>query len=326
MRTQAFSFVTCLSLLLAAQGTAEAQEASRAQALFDEGRRLMAEGRYADACPKLAASQKLDPGAGTLMNLASCYEKNRQLASAWATFREASSAARVSNHPDWEVAARTRADQLEPDLPRLTVIVPPDARLDGLVIDRDGRDLDTAEWDAASPIDTGGHTIRARAPGKLPWSTRVNVDGAGARAEVTIPRLESAPEDAKAARSERPSDAAPRAEWSSQRVLGIVLASAGAAGLAAGGVLGLVARANHDAALGYCNAARQCERRGLELDETASAQADASTIAFVAGGALVLGGAVVYLTGPRSKRSAARPLHLSFGAPGRVGVNLGGSF
>src|SRR4051794_31792523 len=88
---------------------AHAQDASRAQALFDDGRRLMNEGHYAEACPKLAASQKLDPGAGTLLNLATCYEKNSQFASAWATFKEAAAASHSSGHADWETAARGRA-------------------------------------------------------------------------------------------------------------------------------------------------------------------------------------------------------------------------
>src|SRR5436305_1863991 len=92
-------------------GAVWAQDVTGAQALFEEGRRLMAAGKYAEACPKLAASQKLDPGAGTLLNLASCYEKAGQNASSWATFKEAAAAARQSGHADWEKAAREKAAQ-----------------------------------------------------------------------------------------------------------------------------------------------------------------------------------------------------------------------
>src|SRR5690348_15501816 len=64
-----------------------------AEALFSEGRRLMASGDYAAACEKFAASQKHDPGLGTSLNLADCYEKSGRTASAWAEFRDAASAA-----------------------------------------------------------------------------------------------------------------------------------------------------------------------------------------------------------------------------------------
>lgn len=121
-------------------------------------------------------------------------------------------------------------------------------------------------------------------------------------------------------------DDAPRREGGSQRLLGIVVASAGGLGLATGVVLGLFAKSTHDEALGYCNAARQCDQRGIDLDETASSQADASTIALVVGATLVAGGGVLYLTAPRARQSASKTLRVSVGGPGQIRVNVGGTF
>ena len=84
----ALSAVIFTPRVAAAQG-----DKATAEALFAEGRRLMSSGDYKTACPKFAASQKLDPGLGTSLNLADCYEKLGKTASAWAEFRDAAAAA-----------------------------------------------------------------------------------------------------------------------------------------------------------------------------------------------------------------------------------------
>ena len=95
-----------------------------AEALFREARALMEEGKYAEACPKFRDSQRLDPGVGTLLNLARCYELNGQTASAWSRYGEAAAAARDAGQEGREQHAREQAARLEPTLSRIVLVVP----------------------------------------------------------------------------------------------------------------------------------------------------------------------------------------------------------
>src|SRR5262245_45036936 len=110
------ALATAALLTCARPRDARAQGASReasAQAVFEDAKKLMAKGDYAAACPKFADSQQLDPAPGTQFNLANCYEKNGQTASAWATFKSAAASYKAHNRPDWETKARDRATALE---------------------------------------------------------------------------------------------------------------------------------------------------------------------------------------------------------------------
>jgi tetratricopeptide (TPR) repeat protein len=127
-----------LSFLVTLPVAAQERDPATAQALFDQGRALMKAKNYAEACPKLAESQRLDPGIGTQFHLADCYENQGKLASAWATFLEVASLAAASNQPDREKAAKNRAARLESRLPRLTIVVPAASRVPGLQVTRDG--------------------------------------------------------------------------------------------------------------------------------------------------------------------------------------------
>ncbi len=74
---------------------AQQSGSAAAQVLFEEARQLMSAGHYAEACPKLEESQRIDPGSGTLMNLADCYERTGRIASAWGAFLDAEAGARL---------------------------------------------------------------------------------------------------------------------------------------------------------------------------------------------------------------------------------------
>src|SRR6266540_1735103 len=171
-----------------AQGTGD--EAS-AQQLFDQGRALLQDGRFAEACSKFAASQQIAPSGGTLLNLADCYEKNGQLASAWAKFREVASRAQRAGRADVEQMANDRIKQIEPKLSFLTIVVPRATDVDGIEVRRDGEISLRAAWGTALPVDGGEHTIQVTAPGRQKRVIPARVRASGDRVTVTLPPLEA---------------------------------------------------------------------------------------------------------------------------------------
>src|ERR1700688_204100 len=100
MRLPAASLSLSLLVLGAARPALAQDNSATVEALFNEGRRLATEGKLAEACPKFLSSYKLEHRTRTLLNLADCYEKNGQLASAWARFVEVATLAERAGQSD----------------------------------------------------------------------------------------------------------------------------------------------------------------------------------------------------------------------------------
>ena len=301
---------------------AQNSDKATAEALFTEGRRLMAEGSVAQACQKFEASQKLDPGVGTSLNLAECYERSGRTASAWAQFREAVSLARATGSADREQLARERADALEKRLARLTISVEGEAP-SGLEVRRDGARLDPAELGIAIPVDPGTHAVTASAPGRADFTTSVNVQGDGAQAAVKIPAARGG--DPRTPKRPAPVAAAgvevSSSSGSSQKTVAAIVAGVGLAGLGVGGYFGLSAASTWDDAKSKCtDYPYGCGSEGKSLSDDARTQATVSTVGLGVGLALVTAGAVLWFTAGPSTPEAT-----SFGV-GPGGAAVKGSF
>ncbi len=317
----------------------DASNQAAAQALFEQARQLMADGKFAEACPKLAESERLDPGAGTLLNLGHCYEKNGQTASAWVTFKDAAAAADVKHRADWSSRARERARALEPTLSRLTIDVAPEMRVSGLQVRRDGVEVGAATWGTPIPTDPGPHAIEAGAPAKKPWKTTITVGASADQAHVAIPALEDEPAPSAvvttppvaapitAAVPPPPPPLPPESAGGGQRVAGLVTGGVGILGIAAGAVFGLLASGKESDSQKLCptTSASCANGTGVQENNDAKTQATVSTVGWIAGGALVAAGAVIYLTAPKTKPATALRLMPAVGT-GELGLRVGGAW
>jgi tetratricopeptide (TPR) repeat protein len=189
--------VLFLCAALAAVPTVASAQSNSAQAeqLFRDGKTLMGQKKYAEACEAFDASHKMDPQSTTLMNLADCREKNNQLATAWGLFLDVERVTRSGSKADKALgtAAKARADKLEPRLSYLIVNVPDESRIDGLTISRNGEVIDPGTWNRALPVDGGEYVIEGKAPGHEPWSTRVNVGMERDKQSVDVPKFKAVP-------------------------------------------------------------------------------------------------------------------------------------
>jgi hypothetical protein len=304
------------AVLLGSAGTAAAQNAAdkaAAEQLFKEARTLMGDKKYAEACPKLEASLRLDPALGTRLNLASCYEESGKLASAWGMYHEAADLALNENQPKRVKFAQDHAKALEPRLPKLIITVA--APEPGLKVTRDGTVIDAALFGTPIYVDPGQRAIAASAPGYKAFSLEVTALE-GKETKVEVPALAAEPQAEPAVTTPSAPGGATRVveteempvrdPGKTRRLGGLI---AGASGLAVAGVglgFGLSARSKwNEANDGLCTD-NVCTPEGQELADAARSRATISTVMVAAGAALVVTGAVLYLTAPRAERRTAR--------------------
>jgi hypothetical protein len=312
------------AMLLAASAlfasAARGQDASTgaAIALFDEGVKLMEEGKYSGACPRLARSQQLAPSGGTLLALAECYEKNGQFASAWIAYKEVSARARTAGKLDAERRATELTQKIEPRVAWLTINVSGTPGGAPPTVTRDGQPVPSAEWSVAVPIDPGPHSIQATAPGRRPFAREIVVPTRGERTTIDVPPLDPLPENGAPTSPVAP----PSSEGGTQRTIGIVLGGAGVVGLAVGTIFGLSAMSKNDEAASRCRTETLCDAEGLRLDSEGRDAATVSTVAFVVGLAAVGGGVALYLTAPQSRAPSNAVVVRAAG----LGAVLGGTF
>jgi hypothetical protein len=266
-----------------------------ADALFDEARVLLDEGRVPLACTRFAQSQKLAAGIGVTLYLADCYERLGRTASAWTEFRLAEKLASERGDKR-EAVAHAHAGALEPNLSRLTIAVAPslggrsEVRLDGELVPAEA-------WNVAWPVDAGDHAVALTPSGEAPRVLTAHVEPGGPPVVVRFDEPDAvvpttAPAATPPAAEVHPPAPAPTDPGAARRwgILGLL--GAGVAGIGVGAGC-LVAKNQSMSNGGPSGSPRQDNGAAMW-----------SAVGFVGGGTALVSAVVLYLTSPASKDAA----------------------
>jgi hypothetical protein len=345
----ASSFLLLFSSTLA---SAQKADAASAQALFNEGRRLAAQGQFEKACPKFEESARLDDGIGTRLNLADCWERVGRTASAWSLFLEVAVSARSASQFDREKMARQRAASIEKRLSRLTIGVA--ARDETLEVRRNGQIVGRPQWEIPIPMDPGTYMLEATAPGKKSWRMTITVDPNGATSTVVVPELDNEESPSAIGKTDtaakpvaaktqtvsgapstgrvdetppRTASADPSAASSGSsnvlRTVGWITAATGLVSVGAGAFFGNLSKSSKKLADDLCSsgpAGNGCQD-DAELAEFHAANVRATNRAtlaytgFIAGGVLLTTGVILILTSPSSNVATSRPALRTIAVP-----------
>ena len=295
-----------------------ARDPAAAEALFSEAKALMAENELALACPKLEQSMRLDPGTGTLLNLALCHEGLGKVATAWAEFREVETRASRVGRGDRADLARDHQKALEKRLSHLTIVVPAATKVAGLEVRIDGVARNEITWGEELPIDPGVHRLEARAPGKQTSSIDVTIGAVHDEQHVTVSPLL----DALAVPAPPPPPNVVTVlppENTAKRTAGFIVGGIGVTALGIGSIFGILAMSTEKGARAQC--APVCTGEAERASMDAVRFANVSNVGFLAG-VLALGtGTFLVLTNPRARVQVAPQA-----APRSAGLSVRGAW
>lgn len=345
MRPPRSVLVSALALALTLAPAARAQQPSPsdlslAKALFEDGRKALAEGRVDAACAKLAQSYRLDPALGTLLNLAVCHEKQGRTATAWGEFNTAAEIAAKNKESKRRDFAAAQAADLGARLARLVVrYAGPTA---GLSVRLDGREVGAAVIGTAMPLDPGEHRLEISAPGKRAFTAAVKLAPGPSTESIEVPALaaEAAPPPVApppvapppvappvaAPKGAPPKGAPPKGAGRSTPRLaaGVAVGAAGIAGVVVGSIFGVRTFQKRSDALahGCDDVSLTCKEPGYTEQLDAHHAATISTVAFALGLTAAAAGVVLIVT----SGSSAAPKASAWIAPAPAGFAAGARF
>jgi serine/threonine-protein kinase len=302
-------------IALTVPASASAADTVTAERLFHEGRTLAAQGRYEEACAKLEESERIDPGMGTLYNLADCHERLGKTATAWTEFGQVAIAARAAGQRARELAAKSRAEALAPKLAHIVVMgaAPP-----GAEVLRDGKPISPKELGVGVAVDPGRHEIIVRKPDHAPWqASLVATEGKTSRVmlptqlapapsltSIDVARSADATGSAGSVTASAMTPAVPavtpdatQSSWGVQKTAGVVLGAAGLVSLGVGAYFAMRSIDSRDSSQQHCSG-NACDAEGVSLRSDAMLAGDVATITLIAGGASAIAGTVLFLTAP----------------------------
>lgn len=298
-----------------------------ADQLFNQARDLVKANRWDEACPKFEASLRADPVLGTKLNLATCYEHIGKLASAWGLYRDSVELAKRAGDTRRGDYAQKQAAALEPRLPRLTISAPKQPPA-GLIVTRDGAQLDAGALGVALYVNPGAHEVRASAPGfEAVTQTVTLVEGKAETLE--IPDLTAVP--VRATETSRPvagpaTGTEPVLEISpTRKYVAMGIGAGGVVAIVAGLLFGHKASSTYHDAKALCGTNLVCGTdnyaRGQQLIRDTRSSAAVSTVLVATGGAAIVTGVVVFLTGRRVReRATAQVVPVTYGRGGGLAV------
>ncbi|HEX7604094.1 MAG TPA: hypothetical protein VF316_20895 [Polyangiaceae bacterium] len=179
-----------LSLQLPRSAFAQGVNVTQGEALYNQGKDLIAQKKYHEACERFAASYKLDENQNTMVALAACHALDGKTATAWGEYLQVAQKARGTPAADY---AADQAKAIEPKLLKIKLdmqLVPPDIalKIDGVSYPKDviGAEL---------PLDPGEHDIEAKAPGKHDWVKHFKLIAAESPFTVKLSLEDMTPEE-----------------------------------------------------------------------------------------------------------------------------------
>jgi hypothetical protein len=285
---------------------ATADEARRNE-LYGEGIRLASVGRWAEAKDRFAAALAIRASPKVFFSLAQTEEQLGQVASASRDYGRALDAARAAREQEVQSSSERAMAALVPRVPRVRVVV---TGASGAT----GEATATLNGEPAAigvplAVDPGAYHVVVSTPGKREATATVAI---GERQQLDVPiHLDETPPAPVAGVAPPMSLPGPRAaelspmpggSFGPWRTSAIVTAGLGLVGIGVGSYFGIEAKSKYDESNNAgCDAKNNCPPAAATIRDQAISAGNASTVAFIAGGALLAGGVVLWLVAPSRK-------------------------